>query len=69
MLDSRKGAGLMCLDIKDHVLEAPMSTPEQMRVKIKRMQTDIRIKHNIDNLATSRGWMHAKFQKGIPGLK
>ena len=67
--DTRKGDRFVCLDVNDHFLATPMSSPEHVRVQIKCMPTDIMIKHNIDNLDTSRGREYVKIQKGASGLK
>ena len=67
--DARKGARFMSLDVKDHFLVTPMANPEHMRVRIKDIPPDIQHQHCIDKLVSTDGWVCAKIQKGMPGLK
>ena len=53
--DAPKGDRSVCLDIKNHFMETPMSTSERMKVQIKCAPTGIRIKHNIENLVIACG--------------
>ena len=66
--DARTGARFMCLDVKDHFLATPMTNPEFMRVRVKHIPQDIRIKYDIDNLVTIEGWVHVKIKKGCRDL-
>ena len=68
MSDAKKGAMLMCMDIKDYFLTTPMEHPEFMRVKHEYILEDIMKKYNTDNTVIKDSWAHGKIQKGIPEL-
>ena len=69
ILDAKRGARFMCLDIKDHFLATPMQHPEYMRVKMKYIPEDIRQRYNIYDIVTKDDWVYIKIQKGMPGLR
>ena len=69
ILDAKRGARFMCLDIKDHFLATPMQHPEYMRVKMKYIPEDIRQHYNVYDIVTKDDWVYIKIQKGMPGLR
>ena len=55
----------MTADIKDYFLPTPMEKPEYMKVKLKHIPADIRIKYNLYDKVTSNEYVYIKIKKGI----
>ena len=50
ILDARRGARFLTLDIKAFLLQSTMERPEHMRIHSKYFMPDIRNKYNIDTI-------------------
>ena len=51
--DANKGAKFMTDDIKDYFLATPIENPEYMKVHIKHIPEDIKVKYNLHNKVIS----------------
>ena len=67
--DANKGAKFMTADIKDYFLATPMDKPEYMKVKLKHIPEDIRLKYNLYDKVTADDYIFLKIKKGMYGLK
>ena len=67
--DARKGARLLCADIKDFFLATPMPNNEYMKVQLKNFTADIISTYNLRSLATPAGDVYICIKKGMYGLK
>ena len=67
--DAKYGARFMSSDIVNYFLASPMPNAEYMKVKVKHLPEDIRIRYNIDDLVTTDGFVYIRIEKGMYGLK
>ena len=67
--DANKGGKFMTADIKDYFLATSMKKTEYMKVKLKHIPEDIRIKYNLYDKVTSNEYVYIKIKKGMYGLK
>lgn len=58
----------MSADLKDFFLSSPMHKPEYMRMQLKYIPEDIKIRYNLDTIAHN-GYVYIKINKGMYGLK
>ena len=61
---AKQGARFMTTDIKDYFLASPMENPEYMKVHLRHIPQDIRLKYKINEKDTPNGFVYIRIKKG-----